>query len=80
LRGGQHDKMAAPADIQTIMPVLRSPSAPGFSLRGVAQGAGAGGASSVLRVARQTAAARNLPVLQRARAPRQLSFDFVRGR
>jgi hypothetical protein len=62
------------------MTILRSPTTPGFSLRGVAQAAGGAGASSVLRVARQTAAARNAPVLQRARAPRQLSFDFMRGR
>jgi hypothetical protein len=73
------DNIDGKADIKHTMTVLRSPSTPGFSLRGVAQGAG-GAASSVLRVARQTAAARNAPVLQRARAPRQLSFDFVRGR
>jgi hypothetical protein len=50
-----------------------------FRLRPGALGA-EGGASSVLRVARTTAAGRSSPVLQAQRAPRQLAFDFHRGR
>ena len=57
---------------------LPSDSAP-FRLRAASITAEGSGNSSVLRVARHAAAARSAPVLQRQRAPRQLTFDFYRG-